>query len=158
MKTLIQKIVLAAALLAITLPAKSQERSTHYQKAIELSAMIQKDTYPLLISAAIESQVRALPPEQQPGFRLAMTEFLSKYLTWEILSDAYARIYLSIFTESELADLLTFYRTPTGMKMISRTPEIMQLGSAAGQRLMMERQAEFTAILRKHLNLPKTGN
>ncbi|SEP60484.1 DUF2059 domain-containing protein [Flavobacterium urocaniciphilum] len=43
-------------------------------------------------------------------------------------------IYDKHFTESEIDDLIKFYNTPVGKKMISKLPEIMQESMEVGQR------------------------
>ena len=43
--------------------------------------------------------------------------------TAELLSDI-ARLYASRFTEAELKEIVTFYRTPTGKKVITLEPEV----------------------------------
>lgn len=43
----------------------------------------------------------------------------------EELVDATARIYASHFTETELRDILAFYQTPLGRKMIVEEPKIL---------------------------------
>jgi hypothetical protein len=50
------------------------------------------------------------------------------------LTDAFAVIYARNFTAQELRDITAFYRTPTGVKLLEKTPVITQESLAAGQR------------------------
>jgi hypothetical protein len=43
--------------------------------------------------------------------------------------------YLKNFTPEQLADLTTFYKTETGQALIHKTPELMQFGTDAGQKV-----------------------
>lgn len=45
------------------------------------------------------------------------------------LADALAKIYAAEFTEQELKDLLTFYKSPLGQKMLVAEPKTIQVSS-----------------------------
>ena len=49
------------------------------------------------------------------------------------LIDAMAIIYANALTVSELHDVNTFYKTPAGQKIVSKTPLLTQQGMVAGQ-------------------------
>lgn len=49
------------------------------------------------------------------------------------LTDNMAAIYAENFTETELRDLIAFYKTPTGQKLLQKTPLLAQQTMAAGQ-------------------------
>jgi hypothetical protein len=44
--------------------------------------------------------------------------------------DASARIYASYFTEAELKDILTFYQSPVGRKLIAEEPKALEASMA----------------------------
>jgi len=46
------------------------------------------------------------------------------------LVDASARIYASYFTEAELKDILTFYQSPVGRKLIAEEPKALEASMA----------------------------
>jgi hypothetical protein len=73
--------------------------------------------------------------EAKEGFalfreRAAKTDFAA------ILHEAFIRIYAKHFSESELADLVSFYASPTGLKMIDAMPLLMRDGMQAGVELV----------------------
>ncbi len=49
------------------------------------------------------------------------------------LIDAVTQIYAKNFTPDEMRTLLAFYRTPTGAKLLEKTPSLTQQTMAAGQ-------------------------
>lgn len=68
------------------------------------------------------------------------------------LEDAVAVVYASNFSAAELRDLIAFYKTPTGQKLLEKTPSIAQQTPAAGQKFGQsagaEAQKEMTDQLR----------
>jgi len=58
------------------------------------------------------------------------------------LEDALAAIYASNFSAAELRDLIAFYKSPTGQKMLQKTPSIAQQTMAAGQKFGQSAGAE----------------
>jgi hypothetical protein len=50
------------------------------------------------------------------------------------LSNAMAAVYASNFTAAELSDLTAFYKSPTGQKLLQKTPVIAAQTMAAGQK------------------------
>jgi hypothetical protein len=72
--------------------------------------------------------------------------------TAELLNDG-ARLYAARFTEQELKDVLAFYKSPVGRKVITQEPVILdQSGSnvdAWANKLADEVIAKFRAEMRK---------
>jgi uncharacterized protein len=69
------------------------------------------------------------------------------------MDDGIAQIYCNVFTEAELKDLLTFYKTPLGQKLINSEPQVIQ-GSlsymtAWGRNFAEIVNGEFRAEMRK---------
>ena len=51
-----------------------------------------------------------------------MTE--TKELTKKIVNEEMVRLYETHFTHSEIKDMIAFYESPTGKKMLEKTPEL----------------------------------
>ncbi|MEO8255356.1 MAG: DUF2059 domain-containing protein [Flavobacterium sp.] len=64
-------------------------------------------------------------------------------------------IYDKYYTESDIDQLIVFYNSPIGKKMISTMPEVMQESMAAGQKLGKEIVEKFQAKLKEKDNLEK---
>jgi uncharacterized protein len=85
-----------------------------------------------LIPGVIE-QAKNLFLQQNPGLSKDLNEIAAKLRTeltprFEELTNEVAKIYASHFTEPELKDLLAFYKTPVGMKLIVEQPKIGEDG------------------------------
>ncbi len=51
------------------------------------------------------------------------------------LTEQVVAIYAANFTVTEMKDIITFYRGPTGQKFLAKAPMIAQQSMAAGQKL-----------------------
>ena len=49
------------------------------------------------------------------------------------MAEDFARLYTKTFSKAELEDVLAFYKSPTGQKIVSVTPSLAQAGLAIGQ-------------------------
>jgi hypothetical protein len=158
MKQLFTRIAfVAACLLFFRQDVQAQENSPHYQAAIELAEQLQESSYKSIIASVIGLYAKQVPDNQRELFKTSMTEFLEKFLSWDVMKDLYAKIYMAQFTESELKDLSAFYKTPTGIKLMQRTPDIVQQSAAAGQKIVMEHQPELMEIMKKNMNKNRTN-
>jgi uncharacterized protein len=70
--------------------------------------------------------------------------------------DEMVRLYQETFTESELREIVAFYKTPIGQKTLQKLPELMQKGVAVGQKLATEHMPELQkAIAARQRELDK---
>jgi hypothetical protein len=69
------------------------------------------------------------------------------------ISDGMAKVYASQFTEQELKDLVTFYKSPLGQKLLTAEPRSIQMSMAYLNQWAQEFAAtvngEFRAEMRK---------
>lgn len=75
-----------------------------------------------------------------------------------------AAIYSENFTDAELADLMKFYETPLGKKLLAITPRLTQEGARIGmaeatskQQLLMNRLTTFLAEVQKRKSADATA-
>jgi len=96
-------------------------------------------------------QMLQLQIQQNPAiapYKEVMRRFLAKYMSWESLKGEFARIYAEEFTEQELRDLIAFYKTPTGVKSISKMPALMAKGGQLGMQRVQQNMGELNEMLR----------
>lgn len=71
----------------------------------------------------------------------------------DALADQMAEVYARNFSVAEIRDLATFYHTPTGQRLLDKTPVITQqslaVGQAWGQKIAAELQTRMTEELKK---------
>jgi hypothetical protein len=70
--------------------------------------------------------------KEQDNFR-KLEELINKEITWEKVKTSFAIVFEEVFTESERADLLKFFRSPTGIAYRKKFPELTLKLMEAGQ-------------------------
>jgi len=72
-------------------------------------------------------------------------EFFTKYMK-DVMNDM-VEVYAEVFTETELLEIIAFYKTATGQKSLEKLPEIMQLSMQKAQTALMQNIGELEALL-----------
>lgn len=153
---------LAFALIAVSLPAFAQEPSAN---AIKISREILdlKNTGMLvnpMVPGVIE-RVKGMLAQTNPALRKdldAVADNLRKVYAARALElmNNVARLYASRFTEAELKEILTFYRSATGKKVIEVEPQIFE-DAVAGLQGWQDKFAE-EVITRFRGEMKKRGH
>jgi hypothetical protein len=82
-------------------------------------------------------------PEVERDFDALVPKLLQRFnARSNELVDGVVLIYASNFTVAELHDITAFYKTPTGQKLLQRTPGITQQTMIAGQKFGQSAGAE----------------
>lgn len=130
--------------------AQPEPSASHMAAAVELlESMNIADALQLSINTMLEVQMQANPDMRQ--LEDVMREFFAKYMSWESLKDGYARIYANTFTENELRQITTFYRTPVGQKVARSMPQLMAEGAKLGERAVTDHQMELQQMILRRL-------
>lgn len=88
---------------------------------------------------------------QLRGHEKALRAFLQRHIGWNSLRKDIVDLYVKEFTEAELDQMNAFYTTPTGQKVIRRTPQLI----LERNRLAVERLQEHIGELQGQLS-PRT--
>ncbi|MEW5788803.1 MAG: alpha/beta fold hydrolase [Pseudomonadota bacterium] len=110
-----------------------------------LDVMDMRDTLTRTIEQSLEVELEK-SPELRP-FRQVMLTFLNKHMGFDSVRMDFAQIYAEAFNEKELAEMASFYATPTGRKAIEKLPELTAMGARLGQRKVEENAAELQAMI-----------
>jgi hypothetical protein len=119
--------------------AQSKPSAAAIATAKEIVAIKGGDTlFGALIPNVIE-QGKAMFEQQNPALSKDLTTVATKLRTElgpriEEVNDEVAKAYASHFTESELKDMLTFYKSPIGRKMIAEEPKALAQGMNFAQQ------------------------
>lgn len=110
----------------------------------EIVSKVTAQTWP-----AIESSLRANNPNADPSAFAEMRqefEAIQKDYMADVLRDA-PQVYARNFTAAELHDMMAFYQTPTGRKVLAVTPqitsEILAMLAPRVQEVMARTRAAF---------------
>ena len=96
------------------------------------------------VRADLERQLRRPLSEDEAGrLQALLTRLLTEMLPKSDFEDFYASLLALHFSPQELVELLAFYRTPLGAKLVRVAPSLNTEASAWGQRMATQRGREF---------------
>ena len=153
---------LALALIAGALPVSAQEPSAGAMK-IAREILDLKNTGMLIdpmVPGVIE-RVKGMLLQTNPALRKDLDDVgqnLRKAFaprTAELMNDV-AKLYASRFTDAELKEIVSFYRTPTGKKVIAVEPQIFD-DAIAGLQAWQDKFSE-EVISRFRAEMKKRGH
>jgi hypothetical protein len=113
-----------------------------------------------LIAGVVE-QAKLLLLQQNPNLSKVLTEVADKIRAdlaprFDELGNEMARLYATSFTEAELKDLLAFYKSPLGKKLLVEQPKIAEASLRFAQNWANALSDEVIAKMREELK--KRGN
>jgi len=108
-----------------------------------------------LIAGVIE-QAKNLLLQQNPNLSKVLGEVANKMRTdltprLSELNNEVARLYATHFTESELKDILAFYKTPAGKKLIVQQPRVADASMKFAQDWANKLSDQVVAKMREEL-------
>lgn len=147
-----KKILVALALVfAFTVSAQNNKEADNLDELFELMDMdsMVETMYDQMqsIYTEVEKDVDISSEELaiNQKYREQMTDIMKKEMSWQAMKFDLKQIYLQNFTESEIADMLIFYKSPTGQSVLRTMPVVMQesmkLGQAMAQKAIPKIQA-----------------
>jgi uncharacterized protein len=120
--------------------------SSHDQAVLEfLNVVGVERTMTASANAVVQGLIQVNPP--LAPFRDIIAKWATKHITGEAAAPEITKIYKDAFTEIELREIVAFYKTPTGQKVLLKLPEVMQQGAAIGAKLALAHTAELEQLL-----------
>jgi uncharacterized protein len=113
------------------------------------------DAFNPLIAGVIE-QSRLLYLQQNPAFGKDLSEIAAKLRTdlqsrFSELTDEMAKLYADAFTDREMKEILAFYQSPTGKKLLDQQPKLVNASMRFAQDWANKLSEEVTAKMREEL-------
>lgn len=93
-----------------------------------------------------------LKPEEQAlfeKFMARMTALLRAEITWEKLKAPTISLYMTHFSEQDLGDMPTVYRSASGQSMLKIMPEISKVSMMMGQDMMKTLLPQIQQLLQE---------
>jgi uncharacterized protein len=146
MRTFLAVALLSAAALADNAPNTTAERLVRYAITKDRYLEMMRNVSTTMLNA-MQSQGKPVPPSEMERFRAMLEEGLS----YDDLVGLTARIYAAHFTDVELEQILAFYQTDTGAKLVREMPALMGEGMAEGAKAM---QSRLPKLLEKYGFVP----
>jgi uncharacterized protein len=74
-------------------------------------------------------------------------EYVRKYVSWEPMKDEIIGLYMKTFTEQEIKDLIAFYNTPAGIKLLDQSGAIGQAVSVSVHQRLVAHSPELKKMM-----------
>jgi hypothetical protein len=75
-----------------------------------------------------------------------INDLVAREMQWQEIKNDYIGLYTDAFTEQELHQLIQFYSTPLGRKVVEKMPVLMEQSMQLGQKKMMNIMPEIQAL------------
>jgi hypothetical protein len=115
-------------------------------KILELSGASEsiRESFEGVIKPSLD-QMRAqgAPAELVDSIEAEARKFFSDNFNWEEVRPQVVLLFTDAFTESELRDFYSFYKTPTGQKVFSKLPVLRQQTVAVAMSGVRAKMPEF---------------
>ena len=138
-----------ALVVALGSPAAAQEAAPSHRAAVRRLMEVTRVRESLEQGA--ESMLRAQMQQapQLARYETVLRDFYREEMSWAVLEPEFTRLYLEVFTEAELRELIAFYESALGQRLIAKMPLVMaksnQLTSARLQGAMPRLMARLQA-------------
>jgi len=123
-----------------------QQLSSHDRAVIDLIKLTKVEQQMAASTEAVADAMTKGNPMLVP-FRDVIVEWANKYLTWNAMLPEVAKLYKETFTESEIRELIAFYQTPVGQKVLARMPELTQKGFSIGSTIGQAHSDELRQMI-----------
>ena len=106
------------------------------------------------MTGTLSSQLEIKPSEQQyfDKYMAAVTRLMQEEMGWDAMKDDFIEIYMTHFTEKEIADLVVFYESDTGRSLTRKMPQIMQDSMLLSQNMLQSILPKFQVLAQELQN------
>ena len=106
------------------------------------------------VSAIAQQQMQAMniPADMKSSsdqMNQEMMTYVREKLDWAKLKPQFVDMYADVFTEDELRQVVTFYKSPGGQALLSKMPQLMQRSMTMMQGLMADLPAHMQEMTAK---------
>lgn len=81
------------------------------------------------------------------AFQKQLFEFIESQISWKAMQSDYVDMYAQTFTEDEIDGILAFYKSPAGVAMIAKTPELTSKASLMAAKKMLTIKPEIQKMV-----------
>jgi uncharacterized protein len=139
---------LGLGLVASTDAVRSAHAASSDSVAMQLSRLVlNKSTYESMVKQMMDSMMNASGQAPDAKTQKELTAVVMEALPYDEMLKFNAKVYGERFKDSELQEVIAFYKTPTGAKLVRELPNISgEVGQLVG-KIIPER---LPALLKKH--------
>jgi hypothetical protein len=114
---------------------------THVKELIEQSG-----------DAMLKGQLQQMP--QLAPYANVLKDFYHEQMSWTALEPEYTRLYLELFSEPEVRELITFYQSPLGQKLLVKMPVLMTKSSELATRRIQAAMPQLMQRMQEAMQNP----
>lgn len=134
--------------------ASDKKKESHRKAVLELfKTMGLARQFEASVDEVLDVQVRANPV--LAGMRPTMKQFYDRYLSYKSLEEDMVKLYTEAFTEADVKELIKFYKTSVGKKLLAKQGELTKKASELGVRRVKENMGELQKMIRDALSRRK---
>lgn len=148
--------VCTALILSLASVAANADQASHARNAERFLQLANADRLAVPVYAQVQQMfAQRFAETQAPENKKALLEryqakadtALDKAIGWKKLEPELVSIYTSQFTERELAELIEFYESPLGKKMLDKLPELNARSAQLTQKKLEAAVPEVNKLL-----------
>jgi hypothetical protein len=131
----------------VLLPAVCLADTASHRKAADALLTVIKAEQDIQQSAdRLAENLLRQNPQLAPHNTVVKT-FITKHMNWPSLKEDVINLYVQAFTEDELKQLTTFYRSPIGQKAADKMPELVDAGTQLGITRLRANREELDQMI-----------
>ena len=132
--------------------AANKEALNSAEELLSLSGIENSFTADVMVANEIQRNPALAP------FKDIMKDFFIKYSDYEKIKPEILSLYAEAFSAKELSQIVAFYKTPAGKKLISSMPELMKEVSKIGSARMQANIGELQAAIQAEMESMNSGS
>lgn len=143
---IVKRALVGVCLLALWCTRAGADEASHKQAVIDLlDALKLKQSMTGGAEAMADAMVQGNP--QLEPYRDVLIKWATKTMTWDAMLPELIVVYQQALTESEIREMIVFFKTKTGEKWVSVMPDLMRNGSAIGAKIGQAHQDELLQMV-----------
>lgn len=143
---MVKQMVVVASVLVLCGGLARADEASHRKAVLELLDTLKlKQSLTGGAEAMADAMVQGNP--QLEPYREVLIKWATKTMTWDAMLPELTEIYQQALTESEIREIIVFFKTKTGEKWVNAMPDLMRKGSAVGAKIGQAHQQELMTMI-----------
>jgi len=166
--TMKRLVLLLALVLCLPFPARADEAS-RLAKAKELTRLLHLERFSSQVIDGIMQQTVTItaqrtggtvPPETQAALtdiQKKMKDLMEAHIGFNAMQPEFANLYAKLFTEEQMDGIIAFYKSPAGLALMEKMPDLNQQATQLLQARMAELEPQVKQMFAQFVQdkLPK---
>jgi hypothetical protein len=147
-------VIAAFAITALAVPGLAQATPETHLKAVHELFQVMEVEKSINDSLIATASMLAGQTEDPVKAKPKMEKFIRDTVGFKVIEEDMAKMYQNYFAETEVQELIKFYKTPAGKKLAQMQPLLFKEGAQIAQTKLLAKQEELQKII-ESVNKPK---